>query len=218
MARVRDFERTLAADERDRANRFVRERDRVRFVISRGLLRAILGRYLARDPRCLRFDYNPFGKPMLSTGSGLPAIRFNVSHSDEMALYAVASGREIGVDIERIQSDFSTDDVALRFFSRQEIATFRALPASCRVEAFFACWTRKEAYLKARGNGLALPLDSFDVSLTPGRPAALLNVHDDAVEATRWSLRELFPGPDHVAALAVEGHGWCLHCWQAPES
>lgn len=214
IGRVRDLERTLATDERARANRFVRERDRDQFVVSRGVLRAILGRYLGQNPCHLRFDYSPFGKPMLSADSGLANIRFNVSHSGDIALYAVTSGREIGVDIERIRTDFGTEDIAQRFFSRREIAALRGLPAPCRLEAFFACWTRKEAYLKARGDGLSLPLDGFDVSLAPGHPAALLGVHDDAAEAARWSLRELFPGPDHVAALAVEGHGWRLHCWQ----
>ena len=217
IVRVRDLERTLATDERARADRFVREKDRDRFIVGRGVLRTILARYLGSDPRQLRFDYSEFGKPILSTDSGLSHMRFNVSHTDQMALYAITSGREIGIDIERIRSDVETKDIAERFFSRQEVATLRGLPSAFQLEAFFACWTRKEAYLKARGNGLSLPLDGFDVSLAPGHPAALLDVHHDSKEAARWSLRELFPGPDHVAALAVEGHDWCLKCWQWPE-
>jgi len=217
IVRVRDLERTLATDERARADRFVREKDRDRFIVGRGVLRTILARYLGGDPRQQRFDYSEFGKPILSTDLGLSHMRFNVSHTDQMALYAITSGREIGIDIERIRSDLETKNIAERFFSRQEIATLRGLPSESRLEAFFACWTRKEAYLKARGNGLSLPLDGFDVSLAPGHPAALLDVHHDSKEASRWSLRELFPGPDHVAALAVEGHDWCLKCWQWPE-
>jgi 4'-phosphopantetheinyl transferase len=214
IVRVRELARTLATDERARADRFVRERDRDRFIVTRGALRAILGRYLGRDPCHLRFDYNPFGKPMLSSDSGLPDIRFNVSHADDMALCAVTSGRDVGIDIERIRPDMRIDDIAEHFFSRQEIATLRALPAPRRLEAFFACWTRKEAYLKARGNGLSLSLDGFDVSLAPGHPAALRDVHDDPAEIARWSFRALFPSPDHAAALAVEGHGWRLRCWE----
>jgi 4'-phosphopantetheinyl transferase len=212
--RVNALKQVLAPDERERADRFVRAEDRTRFIGGRGVLRTILGRYLGLDPRQLRFCYNPFGKPALEAAAGGELLRFNVSHSGDIALYAVTSGREIGIDIERIRPDVGTEDIAERFFSRQEIATLRGLPAPCRLEAFFACWTRKEAYLKARGNGLSLPLDGFDVSLAPGHAAALLGVHDDAAEATRWSLRALFPGPDHVAALAVEGHGWRLRCWQ----
>ncbi len=216
IARVRAFERTLAPDERARAHRFVHEKDRDRFIVSRGVLREILGRYLGRDPRLLRFDYNPFGKPMLSADGGLPALSFNVSHADEIALCAVTRGRETGVDIERIRPDVGVEDVAARCLSKYEIGTLRGLPASCRLEAFFACWTRKEAYLKAKGGGLSLPLDGFDVSLAPEHPAALLGVHGDAAEANRWSLRALFPGQGYVAALAVEGHGWHLRCWQGP--
>jgi 4'-phosphopantetheinyl transferase len=214
---VSALKQILAPDERARADRFVRAEDRTRFIVGRGVLRTILGRYLGLDPRQLQFSYNPFGKPALEAAAGGELIRFNVSHSGNIALYAVASGRAIGVDIERIRLDFGTEDIAQRFFSEREVATLRALPASCRLEAFFACWTRKEAYLKARGNGLSLPLDGFDVSLVPGHPAALLDVNNDSKEAARWSLRDLFPGPDHVAALAVEGHDWCLKCWQWPE-
>lgn len=214
LRRVHALEQTLAPDERERADRFVRAEDRTRFIVGRGILRRILGLYRGLDPGQLRFCYNPFGKPLLAAVAGREAIRFNVSHTGKLALYAVTDGREVGVDIERVRPDFGTEEIAERFFSRRELAALRTLPAPRRLEAFFACWTQKEAYLKARGEGLLLPLDRFDVSLSPGQPAALLAVHDDPAEATRWSLRKLFPGPDHVAALAVEGHTWHLHCWQ----
>jgi 4'-phosphopantetheinyl transferase len=217
LASVRECAKTLAPDERARAARFVRDRDRARFVVARGGLRAILARYLGRDPCGLRFEYGPFGKPVLSGASRGSDIRFNVSHADDMALYAVTSRREVGVDIERVRPDVAPDDIAERFFSRQEVATLRDLPVPRRLEAFFACWTRKEAFIKARGQGLSLALDGFDVSLTPGRPPALLRVHDDPEEGARWSLRALYPSPDHAAALAVEGHDWRLRCWQWPQ-
>ncbi len=211
--RVNALKQVLAPDERERADRFVRAEDRTRFIVGRGVLRTILGRYLDLDPRHLQFRYNPFGKPAIEPAAGGELIRFNVSHSGDIVLYAITSGREIGVDVERIRPDFGTEEIAQRFFSGREVATLRGLPASCRLEAFFACWTRKEAYLKARGEGLSRPLDRFDVSLTPGQPAELLHVYDDAAEPAHWSLRALSPGPGHVAALAVEGHGWRLRCW-----
>jgi 4'-phosphopantetheinyl transferase len=214
---VQALERILAQDERERADRYVRAEDRSRFIVGRGVLRTILGSYTGLDPDHLRFGYNPFGKPALAAAAEGQAIHFNVSHADGLALIAVTGAREVGVDVERIRPDLGTGEIAERFFSRVEVAALRALPAARRLEAFFACWTRKEAYLKARGEGLSLPLDRFDVSLGPEQPAALLAVHDDPAEAVRWSLRELVPGPDHVAALAVEGHMWHLRCWQWPD-
>ena len=178
------------------------------------MLRTILGRYLGRDPAQLRFRYGPSGKPVLYVESGSHSIRFNVSHTRDIALYAVTIGREIGVDIERIRVDFGTEDIAARFFSGREVAALGALPPPYRLEAFFTCWTRKEAYLKARGQGLSFPLDRFTVSLAPGERAALLEVLDDPKETARWSVRQLFPGADHVAALAVEGRDWHLKCLQ----
>lgn len=214
MPLVRHLERILAPDERDRADRFVRLEHRNRFIVGRGVLRRILGGYLERDPDQLHFRYSPSGKPALSVASGVRAIRFNVSHTHDLALYAVTIGREIGVDVERIRADYGTKDLALRYFSEREVAALRALAPADRLEAFFTCWTRKEAYLKARGEGLSLPLDRFTVSLTPGQPAALLEVLDDPKETARWSLRQLFPGTGHVAALAVESCDWHLKCWQ----
>ncbi len=213
-APVQNFERTLATDERARAARFHFDTHRNQFIVGRGVLRTILGRYLGIEPDRLQFRYSSHGKPALSAEQGSNAIRFNVSHSGGMALYAVTRERKVGVDLERIRPDFANEEIAERFFSPQEVAAFHALPPESRLEAFFACWTRKEAYIKARGEGLSLPLDRFDVSLAPGQPAALMSVHDDHREAARWSIRELSPGPDYVAAIAAEGHDWRLECWQ----
>jgi 4'-phosphopantetheinyl transferase len=123
----------------------------------------------------------------------------------------------VGIDLEYIRSDLQVEQLAERFFSRREIATLRTLPPEVQRQAFFLCWTRKEAYLKARGEGLSLPLDQFDVSLIPGEPAALLSTQRDPYEVSRWSLQELTPAPGYAAALAVEGHGWGLACWQWPD-
>lgn len=204
---------TLAPDERERAKRFHFRRDSEHFIIARGLLRNIVGRYSGIEPGALRFCYGPYGKPALAEELNAAMIRFNVSHSHGLALFAIARGREIGVDLEYARRGPSQEHIAERFFSRQEVAALRALPADMQAEAFFSCWTRKEAYIKARGEGLSLPLDQFDVSLTPGEPAALLSTRCDPQEASRWSLRELNPASNYVAALAVEGHGWELKRW-----
>jgi len=204
----------LSPDERARADRFHFQKDRECFIVARGLLRVLLGRYLNMEPSCLQFRYNPYGKPALPNESGGNGLRFNLSHSDGLALYAITRGREIGVDIERIRPDVAEGQIAEQFFSCQEVKALRALPPSSQPVGFFNCWTRKEAYIKARGKGLTLPLDQFDVSVVPGEAAALLYVSGDPEESSRWSLQELAPGPGYVAAFAVEGHDWRLKCWQ----
>jgi len=213
-SRVQSLQQTLAADERRRAERFYFQTDREHFIVARGLLRAILGRYLDADPSRLRFSYSPYGKPSLAGEINAGALCFNISHAGGLALYAVTRGRDIGIDLERIDTDFATEQVAERFFSAQEVATLRAFPEHMQSLAFFNCWTRKEAYIKARGEGLSLPLDQFDVSLTPGEPVALLRTNGDPQEASRWRIQELAPGASCVSALAVKGHHWRLKCWQ----
>ena len=169
-SQVRSLWDTLTADERQRAEHYVFEKDRTHFVVARGLLRVLLGRYLRQDPPHLRFTYGPHGKPALATDTGGGALRFNVSHSHGLALYAITRGREVGVDVERIRPEVAQEKIAERFFSPREVTLLRALPAPLQATAFFACWTRKEAYIKATGEGLTLPLDQFDVSLLPGEP------------------------------------------------
>ena len=207
------LQRSLSVDELQRAARFHFPRDRRRYTVARGVLRNILGRYLGRPPSELRFRYSAHGKPALAGAFADAGLRFNVSHSHEMALFAVTSGREVGVDIEYLGREIRGEEIAEHFFSAHERANLRALPAEMKHQAFFNCWTRKEAYIKAHGEGLSLPLDQFDVSLAPGEPAALLATRGDPQEALRWSLQTLAPGSGYVAALAVEGQGWQLTCW-----
>jgi 4'-phosphopantetheinyl transferase len=202
---------TLSADERSRAESFHFQRDRDRFVVARGALRTILGRYLEERPEQLRFTYNSFGKPALPDTSRHEALEFNLSHSGDVALCAVALGRRLGIDVERVREDFCCEEIAEHFFSGREVATLRALPEAERPHAFFRCWTRKEAYIKARGEGLSIPLDSFSVSLGPGEPAELLSV-DGPPEAARWTLIGLEPRPGYAAAVAFEGDGRRLSC------
>lgn len=213
--RLQQLRGTLSADEAERAARFHFERDRQHFIAARGLLREILSRYLKLSPDSLRFKYTSYGKPYLTDECGGAWLRFNVSHSGGLALYAISRERELGIDIEQIRTDIEHKQIASDFFSKQESVALHALPAHLQQEAFFLCWTRKEAYVKGIGEGLSLPLNSFDVSLTPGAPAALLAVRGDAHEAARWTLQALEPGAGYCAALVAEGRDWQLKCWQS---
>ncbi len=215
-SRMNSLFHTLSEDEQARAERFYFQIDRERFIVARGALREILGVYLNRAAKSVLFCYGPHGKPALAQDPGGNTIHFNMSHSHGVALYAVTRGREIGIDLEFIRESLEVEQLAERFFSQREIATLRGLPVSLRKHAFFLCWTRKEAYIKARGEGLSLPLEQFDVSLIPGEPAALLRTQADPDEIRRWSLQELSVDPGYVSALAVEGRGWSLSCWQWP--
>lgn len=151
---------TLSLDERGRAERFHFRRDHDSFVVARGMLRIILGRYLNAEPDRLRFRYSHYGKPTLAGEFDEEALCFNLSHSDRLALYAITRGRKIGVDLERIRPDFADEQIAEQFFASGEVAALRALPLHAQQEAFFNCWTRKEAFIKARGEGLSLPSTS----------------------------------------------------------
>jgi 4'-phosphopantetheinyl transferase len=188
----------LSAEERERAARFHFPIHRGHFIACRGMLREILSTYLEIPPAQVRFSYNAYGKPAVQESG----VRFNISHSGGWAMFAVTEGREVGIDIERIDARVAQDQIPERFFSAREVAQLRSLPIAQQTEAFFRCWTRKEAYIKARGLGLSLALDSFDVSLAPGEPAALLR------GAGNYSLQEL-PAPDgFAAAVAAEGSDW----------
>ena len=191
----------LSRGEVDRALRLRSDRDRMRFVVARGILRELVGRYLGVEPRRVRFRYGAHGKPVLDES----ALAINLSRTGDRALFAFAREREIGVDIERVRQDFPCEHVAAAFFSAAEAAAVRAFPPHERSEAFFRCWTRKEAYLKARGDGLTVDLASFDVSLDecpvllrePGEPGG-------------FALYDLDAPPAHAVALAADGSRACV--------
>ena len=210
-ARRNDLWRVLAKDERQKATDFLFEDDRKRFVVSRGMLRVLLGRYLRAQPDSLVFGHNPHGKPFLVGASG---VRFSTAHSHDLVLLAFVRDRDIGVDVEHLREDLGLDEIASRHFSTREVATLRSLPNSSRKKAFFACWTRKEAFAKAKGRGLTLLFSRFEVTLTPGEPAMLLNVEEDIREPFRWAMQDLIPGPGYAAALVVEDHTLRTSCWQ----
>jgi 4'-phosphopantetheinyl transferase len=201
VARMRE---RLADDELLRADRFRFERDRSRYIVGRALLRGLLARYLDAAPEELEFEYGQFDKPALRDGPW-----FNLSHSGAVALYAFSNDGEIGIDVELDDEDFASERVAERFFSPAEVSALRSLPVEAQRRAFLTCWTRKEAFIKARGDGLHLPLDSFDVTLAPDVPAALLRTAWCEGEAERWRIQDLSDnGAGYVAAVAMCGDGW----------
>lgn len=201
----------LSSDEIERADRFYFERDCRSFTVARAALRQILGRYVNRSAETLAFSYGAKGKPELAEHTSL---KFNLSHSGGFALLAVAQSLCLGVDIERVKPDFAGEDIAERFFSSNEVAALRAVAQEAKAESFFSCWTRKEAYIKALGEGLSVPLDSFDVAFGPGIPAALLSVRVSSDETERWSLYDVVAPPGYKAALVAEGKQHRLQYWQ----
>lgn len=201
---VTSFQRLLSPDELERAARFRFENNRADYMVSRGTLRYLLGLYLSTPGEDVRFDYSAYGRPSLREESSGRTLQFNISHSGEIVLLAFAVRRRIGVDVEKIRRDFSTSEIAERFFSTAECDSLRLLPVEQRHEAFFRCWTRKEAFIKALGEGLSHPLNQFDVSLTADSPAVLLATRPDAQEVKRWKLCNLQVPSDYSAALAFE--------------
>jgi 4'-phosphopantetheinyl transferase len=208
--------RTLSPDERSQAARFYFPRDRRRYIIARGFLRAVLARYLRIDPADVLVRYLPSGKPVLAPEWSEDPLQFNLSHSHELALCAVGRGWRLGIDVEWIRPEFAGAEIAERLFAPAEAAALRALPRSCQTEAFMAYWTLKEAYLKARGVGLQVPLNQFAVTLAAGQSTALLFDVTDQQAASRWTLQSLDVGEAYAAALAVEGRGWRLRRWLWP--
>ena len=196
---------SLCADEHSRSLSLRYERNRQRFIVARGALRDLLGRYLQTEPGQVRFVYNAFGKPDLGPEFA-SRLKFNLSHSAGVALIAIAAA-DVGVDLERIRAHSDHAEIARHFFSPAEIDDLGALPSHRHAEAFFSCWTKKEAYLKARGEGLAAPLTGFSVPLTTGPAHA-------PVDLQGWSLFTLRPAPGYAGALAIEGAGWRLRQWR----
>jgi 4'-phosphopantetheinyl transferase len=207
------WQSVLSSDELTRASRFHFSRDRQRFVAGRALLRTILAGYLRTDANSLTFSYSKKEKPSLGPIYEDSGITFNVSHSGAIGLLAFTRRREIGVDVEQLRPDSDLEGVARRFFSAHEQNQLAALPTEKRVDAFFRCWTRKEAYIKATGDGLSLPLNQFDVSLKVGESNALIATRPDTSEAGRWLLREISAGSGYMAALCVRGKDWKLNDW-----
>ena len=197
----------LSDEERQRARRFAFDRDRQRFIIARGLLRELLAARLGVRPEAVGLEYGVYGKPVLAPRFAASGLRFNVSHCDDVAVYAFSSAGDIGVDVEAVRPMPDADDLAARFFSGRENAAYLALDPRERALGFFQCWTRKEAFIKALGHGMYHPLDRFDVSLAPGEPAELLRVERSPGDRRLWGMMGFFPAPGFVAAAVAEQSG-----------
>lgn len=205
---------TLSADELSRASRFRFEKDQRRFIRARGILRQILGAYLQKPPHALRFQYSNNGKPILASASGDDSLQFNLSHSDDMVLYAFTRNRNIGIDLERIQADVDIEQIASRFFAEAELNSIEQEPESKRNELFFQYWTRKEALIKATGEGLSFPIETFDVSGVDGRILSPILLPSDNGARPRWYVQDLLPGPGYTAAIVVEGGDCGFSYWE----
>ena len=199
------LEPLLSPDELQRANRFRFVEHRRRFIIARGCLRELLGMYLGSAPCEFTFSYSPEGKPSLDVRHRTD-LHFNVSHSGEIAAFGFTLGRNIGIDVELIRRDVDVGEIPKRFFSCAEQEWMSSLQGEAKFQGFFNCWTRKEAYVKAVGKGLSLPLRDFDVSLKPGDPPKLLSTRPDPAVAGRWHMAALDFGSEYAAAVVVEGN------------
>jgi 4'-phosphopantetheinyl transferase len=204
-ASVEAGRRSLSTDEFERASRFRSERVGTAFTLSRGILRVLLGRYLAVEPNCIRLAYGSRGKPRISFPE--TPLEFNLAHSGRLTTYAFAVGCELGVDIEEVRPIPDQEDIVRRLFSREEYEEWLGLGLSQRDAAFFRYWTRKEAYIKALGDGLSVPLDSFRVSLWPGVPASPIHAAEGPAATSKWSLCSLAPVAGYIGALAFPERG-----------
>jgi 4'-phosphopantetheinyl transferase len=201
---LEEFSATLSPEEKERANKFKFEKHRNQFIAGRGALRAILGQYLSAGPAGLRFDYSTNGKPTLAKEFAGTGIHFNLAHSEEMALVAITRLGAVGVDVEGVRPVKNVDELVARFFSPRENSLFQKMPDDEKPVAFFNLWTRKEAMLKATGEGITRSLSLVEVSFLPGEPARVMAIAGDEAAGERWMLRELAPASGFTGAVAVE--------------
>jgi 4'-phosphopantetheinyl transferase len=216
---MNDYLNLLSLDERERAGRFYFSLDRNRFVVRRGILRCLLSAYLHCAPERIKFEYSAFGKPSLVEQTDGGRVCFNLSHSNGKGLFVISRQDMLGIDIEFMRDDRDLLSIASAAFSTHELGQLRTLPENLQKEAFFSCWTRKEAFIKATGKGLSFPLKNFDVSLAPGDSVQILRVEGLPEESFAWQLEELPVEEGYKAALAIriERKNLHIHLWNYPE-
>lgn len=211
---IKELFKILSLDEQQRVSKYYFEKDQKHFTVARAALREILGGYLDILPGKIRFSYNQYGKPTLNAGKNAAWLHFNVSHSREIALFAVAREREVGIDIEFINEEFAVLEIAEHFFLPSEVFALNNLPLQLQNAAFFRCWTRKEAHIKAVGKGLSHLLPN-QPTVSPVQEESTPSLSTDGFQKTRrWSVLTLAPKPNYIAALAVEGSVPILHQWK----
>jgi 4'-phosphopantetheinyl transferase len=208
------FAGTFSPDEKERAHKFIFEKHRNRYIAGRGALRKILGQYLRADAAALRFVHSANGKPALAGEFAGAGVHFNLAHSEDMALIAVTRLGRVGVDVECIRPVKEMDALVARFFSARENEAFQKVVDAEKPAAFFNLWTRKEALLKATGEGITRSLSLVEVSFLPGERARLIAIAGDVEQAAQWSLRELSPAAGFTGAVAIESRGIEVRCWK----
>lgn len=209
-SRVDKYAALLSGDEKERAGRYSFESKRKQFIIGRGFLRRTLGLMLDTNPRRFFFEYGPKGKPSLA---GEPALRFNLSHAGRWALVAVSEDRRVGIDIEQIRKKPHLLAMAKRFFATEEVESLTSAPPSEMTESFYTCWCRKEAVLKASGEGIWSGLDTFAVTARPQEPPRLIRLDWPGRQIHNWSLADIRVDDDHASALAHEGDSVPVRLW-----
>jgi 4'-phosphopantetheinyl transferase len=207
------FQKILSVDEMERATKFHFEKDRRKFIMARGALRKILGYYLTMKPQEINFEYTSFGKPIIADKQNNDNINFNLSHSDELVLYAVTRNRKIGIDVECIRNNIDVLQVANKFFSSNEIAVLQNTDKENRHKEFFQLWTRKEALIKGLGEGISFPLEQIDVSLINENSSSPVILPGKYKECLEWYVQDLFQENDYVAAIAVADNNCKICCW-----
>ncbi len=216
-SRIHQLQSLLARDEQQRADRFRFEPDKNRFIVCRGILRIILSNYLGIEAGSVEFEYGVHGKPALRINSATQTLRFSLSHSHSVAVYALTCNQQIGVDVERIRQIPGASRIVERYFTPRESAVYRSLALGEKEQAFFRAWTCKEAYLKAVGTGLGQSLSSVEVSMAPGEAPRLLMIEGSPATAGGWSLRLFKPKPHYLATLATEARSCQLRFWKVRE-
>ncbi len=206
----------LSPNEQQRIHDFYFEPDQHRHLLSRGLLRMLLGQYLDDAPEDLRFKSSQYGKPALDAPYDETGLQFNVSHSHNLIHLAFCRNQPLGIDIQYMDPSTECDKIAERVFSSGEYEAFQNVPLAWQREAFFNGWTRKEAFIKALGDGLSFPLDAFEVTLHPAQPAQILQIQGDETSAHKWTLMAFEPENEYKAAAVVPGQGWEFCFWERP--